>query len=128
RWLKPLLSSPFAEAPISKTAGDLMERMDAEVAALGRSTSSYNEALEKEKRSSGKELAPPPSQIPLELGGQRVAVDLAQRVGHVDLGVAAFLQRGHVVGDLVVLAGHLGDRGLPLLGLGRQVAEGHLDV
>jgi len=47
RWLKPLLSSPFAEAPISKTAGDLMERMDAEVAALGRSTSSYNEALEK---------------------------------------------------------------------------------
>ncbi len=47
RWLKPLLSSPFAETPISKTAGDLMTRMDAEVAALGRSTSSYNEALEK---------------------------------------------------------------------------------
>lgn len=47
RWLKPLLSSPFAETPISKTAGDLMTRMDAEVAALGRSTSSYNEAIEK---------------------------------------------------------------------------------
>jgi len=47
RWLKPLLSSTVGEKPISKTAGDLMARMDAEVAALGRSTSSYNEAIEK---------------------------------------------------------------------------------
>lgn len=41
RWLKPLLSSKFGEAPILKVAGDLMPRMDAEVAALGRSTSSF---------------------------------------------------------------------------------------
>lgn len=47
RWLKPLLSSPFAEAPIARTAGELMPRMDAEVAALGRSTSSYNGAIAK---------------------------------------------------------------------------------
>ncbi|MEO6794820.1 MAG: SDR family oxidoreductase [Mycobacterium sp.] len=47
RWLKPLLSSKFGEAPILKAAGDLMPRMDAEVAALGRSTSSFNDALEK---------------------------------------------------------------------------------
>lgn len=47
RWLKPLLSSPAGERPISKTAGDLMSRMDAEVAALGRSTSAYNETIEK---------------------------------------------------------------------------------
>lgn len=46
RWLKPLLSSPIGERPISKTTGDLMSRMDAEVAALGRSTSAYNQAIE----------------------------------------------------------------------------------
>ena len=49
--------------------------------------------------------------------GQRIPVDLAQRFVHVDLGVAAFLQRLHVLGDLFVLGGHLGDRLLPLLGL-----------
>ncbi|MBS9533017.1 SDR family oxidoreductase [Mycobacterium sp. M1] len=47
RWLKPLLSSPFAEAQIGKQAGELMPRMDAEVAALGRSTSSYTKGIEK---------------------------------------------------------------------------------
>lgn len=46
RWLKPLLSSPAGEAPVLKVAGDLMPRMDAEVAALGRSTSAYNQAIE----------------------------------------------------------------------------------
>ncbi|MDQ2626371.1 MAG: SDR family oxidoreductase [Actinomycetota bacterium] len=47
RWLKPLLSSPVGESPIAKVAGEMMPRMDAEVAALGRSTSAYNEAVEK---------------------------------------------------------------------------------
>jgi hypothetical protein len=32
------------------------------------------------------------AQIALELGGQRVAVDLAQCLGHVDLGVTPLLQ------------------------------------
>ena len=32
------------------------------------------------------------AQVALELGGQRVAVDLAERLVHVDLGVAAFLE------------------------------------
>ena len=32
------------------------------------------------------------AQVALELGGQRVAVDLAQRLGHVDLGVTPLLQ------------------------------------
>ncbi|ORV40922.1 short-chain dehydrogenase [Mycolicibacter engbaekii] len=47
RWLKPLLSSPIGERPIAKTSGDLMARMDAEVAALGRSTSAYNEGIDR---------------------------------------------------------------------------------
>jgi NAD(P)-dependent dehydrogenase (short-subunit alcohol dehydrogenase family) len=42
RWLKPLLSTPFGEGAVSKTAKELLPQMDAEVAALGRSTSSYN--------------------------------------------------------------------------------------
>jgi len=32
---------------VSKTAAELLPRMDAEVAALGRSTSAYNQELEK---------------------------------------------------------------------------------
>lgn len=47
RWLKPLLTSPFGESQTSKTTPDLLPRMDAEVAALGRSMSERTEALEK---------------------------------------------------------------------------------
>src|SRR6185295_944096 len=54
------------------------------------------------------------AQIALELGGQRVAVDLAERLAHVHVGVAALFEGGHVLGDLVVLGGHLADRLLPL--------------
>ncbi|KZS52940.1 short-chain dehydrogenase [Mycobacterium kansasii] len=46
RWLKPVLSTSVGERPIRKTAAELLPRMDAEVAALGRSTSAYNQALE----------------------------------------------------------------------------------
>jgi NAD(P)-dependent dehydrogenase (short-subunit alcohol dehydrogenase family) len=47
RWLKPVLSTPLGESAVSKTAVELLPRMDAEVAALGRSTSATNEAMEK---------------------------------------------------------------------------------
>lgn len=47
RLLKPVLSTPMGELPIRKTTAELMPRMDAEVAALGRSTSAYNEGLGK---------------------------------------------------------------------------------
>ncbi|OBJ57428.1 SDR family oxidoreductase [Mycobacterium sp. 1423905.2] len=47
RWLKPVLSTRLGEAPIRKTAAELMPRMDAEVAALGRFTSSYTQGLDK---------------------------------------------------------------------------------
>jgi NAD(P)-dependent dehydrogenase (short-subunit alcohol dehydrogenase family) len=47
RWLKPVLSTPLGESTVHKTAAELLSRMDAEVAALGRSTSASNEALEK---------------------------------------------------------------------------------
>jgi NAD(P)-dependent dehydrogenase (short-subunit alcohol dehydrogenase family) len=47
RWLKPLLSTPVGENALSKTATELLPRMDAEVAALGRSTSAANEELNK---------------------------------------------------------------------------------
>jgi NAD(P)-dependent dehydrogenase (short-subunit alcohol dehydrogenase family) len=47
RWLKPVLSSPIGEGAVSKTAVELLPRMDAEVAALGRSTSAYNQKVEK---------------------------------------------------------------------------------
>ena len=45
RWLKPVLSTVVGELPLRKTTADLLPRMDAEVAALGRSTSAYNQAL-----------------------------------------------------------------------------------
>ena len=45
RWLKPVLSTPVGELPIRKTAAELLPQVDAEVAALGRSTSAYNESL-----------------------------------------------------------------------------------
>jgi NAD(P)-dependent dehydrogenase (short-subunit alcohol dehydrogenase family) len=47
RWLKPLLSTRSGEALSRKTAPDLLPKMDAEVAALGRSMSARTEALEK---------------------------------------------------------------------------------
>ena len=47
RWLKPVLSTAVGELPIRKNTAELLPRMDAEVAALGRSTSAYNEGLAK---------------------------------------------------------------------------------
>jgi NAD(P)-dependent dehydrogenase (short-subunit alcohol dehydrogenase family) len=47
RWLKPLLATPIGMAPVLKLVPDLLPRMDAEVAALGRSSTAHTEALEK---------------------------------------------------------------------------------
>jgi NAD(P)-dependent dehydrogenase (short-subunit alcohol dehydrogenase family) len=47
RWLKPLLSTRVGEAPTRKTAPELLPKMDAEVAALGRSMSARTEEIEK---------------------------------------------------------------------------------
>jgi hypothetical protein len=47
RWLKPFLSTRFGEAPTLKTAPQLLPKMDAEVAALGRSMSARTDSLEK---------------------------------------------------------------------------------
>jgi NAD(P)-dependent dehydrogenase (short-subunit alcohol dehydrogenase family) len=47
RWLKPVLSTPPGEAVVRRSTVELLPRMDAEVAALGRSTSATNEALRK---------------------------------------------------------------------------------
>ena len=46
RWLKPL-STAVGELLIRKTTAELLPQVDAEIAALGRSTSAYNEGLEK---------------------------------------------------------------------------------
>jgi hypothetical protein len=45
RWLKPVLSTRVGEFPV-RGAAELLPRVDAEVGALGRSTSVYNEDLE----------------------------------------------------------------------------------
>lgn len=47
RWLKAFLTSPVGETAMRKSAQELLPQMDAEVAALGRSTSARTEALEK---------------------------------------------------------------------------------
>lgn len=47
RWLKPLLSSRIGEAVTGKHVPELLPKMDAEVAALGRTMSARNQALEK---------------------------------------------------------------------------------
>ncbi len=47
RWLKPVLTLRPVEGPFIKGAATIVPRMDAEVAALGRSTSAYNEKMEK---------------------------------------------------------------------------------
>ena len=45
RWLKPVLSTRVGELPVRRSFAELVPQMDAEVAALGRSTSAYNEEL-----------------------------------------------------------------------------------
>jgi NAD(P)-dependent dehydrogenase (short-subunit alcohol dehydrogenase family) len=47
RWLRPLIATPVAERDIRKFAPDLLPRMDAEAAALGRHFSARTEELEK---------------------------------------------------------------------------------
>jgi NAD(P)-dependent dehydrogenase (short-subunit alcohol dehydrogenase family) len=47
RWLKPVLASPVGESQTLKSTPDLLPRMDAEVAALGRSMSARTEEIEK---------------------------------------------------------------------------------
>ena len=47
RWLKPVLSTRVGEFPVRRTTAELVPQMDAEVAALGRSTSAYNQELGK---------------------------------------------------------------------------------
>lgn len=47
RWLKPLLASRLGERATLKSVPELLPKMDAEVAALGRSMSARTEALEK---------------------------------------------------------------------------------
>ena len=49
RWLRPLLASPIGEAQTLRFVPDLLPRMDAEVAALGRSMSARTDALEKKR-------------------------------------------------------------------------------
>jgi NAD(P)-dependent dehydrogenase (short-subunit alcohol dehydrogenase family) len=46
RWLKPVLSTRVGEMPVRKLAAELMPKMDAEVAALGRSTTAHTQELE----------------------------------------------------------------------------------
>ena len=48
RWLKPILSTRLGEMPVRAIVPDILPRMDAEVAALGRSTSAHNEELEQD--------------------------------------------------------------------------------
>lgn len=45
RWLKPVLSTPVGELPLHKPTEALLPQLDAQVAALGRSTSAYNRDL-----------------------------------------------------------------------------------
>ncbi len=52
RWLKPVLSTPVGELPIRKSTAELLPRIDAEVAALGRSMSASNDELLRETRGS----------------------------------------------------------------------------
>lgn len=47
RWLKPVLSTRIGESAILKTAAEIMPKMDAQVLALGRSTSAYTQELDK---------------------------------------------------------------------------------
>jgi NAD(P)-dependent dehydrogenase (short-subunit alcohol dehydrogenase family) len=49
RWLKPILSTPLGQRPINPLTPELLPRMDAEAAALGRSMSARNERLDSPK-------------------------------------------------------------------------------
>ncbi|OAN27443.1 SDR family oxidoreductase [Mycolicibacterium iranicum] len=46
RWLRPVLSTPLGEFPVLRFVPDLLPRMDAEVAALGRSMGLRTKELE----------------------------------------------------------------------------------
>ena len=46
RWLRPVMSSPLGERPVRALTPELLPKMDAEVSALGRSTTSRSERLE----------------------------------------------------------------------------------
>jgi NAD(P)-dependent dehydrogenase (short-subunit alcohol dehydrogenase family) len=50
RWLRPLLATPFGESQTLKSVPDILPKMDAEVAAMGRSMSVRTEALEKKSK------------------------------------------------------------------------------
>jgi NAD(P)-dependent dehydrogenase (short-subunit alcohol dehydrogenase family) len=47
RWLRPLLATRIVSTQTLRRIPGLLARMDAEVAALGRSTSAHSEAIEK---------------------------------------------------------------------------------
>jgi NAD(P)-dependent dehydrogenase (short-subunit alcohol dehydrogenase family) len=47
RGIKPVLSTPVGELPLHKPTAELLPQLDAQVAALGRSTSAYNQDLGK---------------------------------------------------------------------------------
>jgi NAD(P)-dependent dehydrogenase (short-subunit alcohol dehydrogenase family) len=46
RWLKPVFATPLGELPVRRFVADLLPRMDAEVAALGRSMGRRTKDLE----------------------------------------------------------------------------------
>lgn len=46
RWLRPVMSTPLGEASLKSLAPAILPKMDAEVAALGRSTTARSEKLE----------------------------------------------------------------------------------
>jgi NAD(P)-dependent dehydrogenase (short-subunit alcohol dehydrogenase family) len=50
RWVKPMLSTAVGEFPIRRFVPELLPRMDAEVAALGRHMSARTEALHKQEQ------------------------------------------------------------------------------
>lgn len=47
RWVKPVLSTRVGETRLHKSTAELLPQLDAQVAALGRSTSAYNQDLGK---------------------------------------------------------------------------------
>lgn len=47
RWIKPVLSTKLGTLPTSRAATEVVPKMDAQVAALGRFTSAYTQGLEK---------------------------------------------------------------------------------
>lgn len=48
RWLKPVMSTGLGELPVRRFVPDLLPRMDAEVAALGRSVSAHTEEIDRQ--------------------------------------------------------------------------------